>query len=145
MKKFLLLICFIAFPFIAQAQLNVTDKAEKPIKVCHSFTMMGNAELYQSGDVYYIYIRSTNQFDDIELMYIGDSQESALQTLQDLESLFKSTPKGEIVYINDHRGKKICLYKSLKKQFQVSFRQQAGIRCLGLDNVTAFINSLLQE
>lgn len=135
------------FPFIGQAQLNVTNKPEKPVKVCHSNTMMGTAELYQSNGLYYIYMKSTNQFDDVELMFIGDSKESALQTLKDLESLFDNTSKGDMVTITDHRNKKIRLYKSFKKQFQVSFEYQAGIRCLGLDNVKDFIQALspLQE
>lgn len=144
MKKIILLttalICL--FPFIGHAQLNVTDKVGKPVKVCHSNTMMGTAELYQSNDIYYIYMKSTNQFDDVELMYIGDSKDSALQTLKDLVSLFDNTPNGDMVYITDHRKKKISLYKSFKKQFHVSFEYQAGIRCLGLDNVKDFIKAL---
>lgn len=144
MKKFILLVTTLMciFPFIGHAQLNVTDKVEKPVKVCHSNTMMGTAELYQSNDIYYIYMKSTNQFDDVELMYIGDSKESAVQTLKDLETLFNNTPKGDMVYITDHRKKKISLYKSFKKQFHVSFEYQAGIRCLGLDNVKDFIEAL---
>ena len=145
MKKILLMvIAFMCmFPFVGQAQLNVTNKVAKSIKVCQSNTLMGSAELYQSNETYYIYMKSTNQFDDVQLMYIGDSKSSAIQTLQDLESLFKETPKGELIYINDHRKQKISLYKSQKKQFMVSFEYQAGNRCLSLDNVKAFIDALL--
>ena len=145
MKKFILLVMTLMclFPFIGNAQLNVTDKFEKPVKVCHSNTMMGTAELYQSNDIYYICMKSTNQFDDVEFMYIGDSKDSALKTLKDLVSLFDNTHKGDMVYITDHRKKKISLYKSFKKQFQVSFEYQAGTRCLSLDNVNAFIDALL--
>ena len=144
MKKIILLttalICL--FPFIGHAQLTVTDKVGKPVKVCHSNTMMGTAELYQSNDIYYIYMKSTNQFDDVEFMYIGDSKDSALLTLKDIVSLFDNTPKGDTIYITDYRKKKISLYKSFKKQFYVSFEYQAGIRCLSLDNVKDFIKAL---
>lgn len=144
MKKIFLLVIVLMsmFPYNGHAQLNVIDMMEKPIMVCHSNTMMGSAELYLSKDVYYIYMQSTNQFDDVELMFIGDSKDSALQTLKDLVVLFENTSKGDMVYITDHRKKKISLYKSFKKQFHVSFEYQAGIRCLGLDNVEDFIQAL---
>jgi hypothetical protein len=145
MKRFILLLCVFAFPLMASAQLNVTNKVEKSVKICHSYTMMGNAELFKSADFYYIYMKSTNQFDDVELMFVGDSKESALQTLRDLESLFESTPKGDLVYITDYANHEISLYKSFKKQFSVSFKYQTGTRCLGLDNVKAFITALEKE
>ena len=144
MKKFILLVptLLVMFPFLGHAQLNVTNKVEKPIKVCHSNTILGEADLYQSKDAYYIYIKSTNQFDDVEMLYIGDSKQSALQTLQDLESLFSNTPKGNLVNITDHRNQKVRLYKAEKKQFFLLFEHQAGNRCLSLANVKAFIDAL---
>lgn len=143
MKKIVLLFTMMTlFASIAQAQLNVTSKTEKPIKVCQSNSMMGNAELYKSNDIYYIYTRSTNQYDDVKLFFIGDSKESALQTLKDLEKLFETTAKGELISITDHNKQKISLYKSFKKQFQIEFEVQAGIRCLALDNINDFISAL---
>ena len=130
---------------MGHAQLNVTNKTEKPIKICQSNTMMGNAELYKSNGTYYIYTRSTNQYDNVELFFIGDSKESALQTLKDLDRLFETTAKGDLISISDHSKQKISLYKSYKKQFQLKFEVQAGIRCLGLDNVKDFISALSSE
>lgn len=130
-------------PSVANAQLNITSRSEKPVKICQSKTLMGNADLYKSSeDIYYIYINSSNQFDNVALFVIGNSRESALQTLTDLERLFETTKKGDSVRITDHAKQKIHLYKALKKQFHISFEVQAGIRCLGLDNVQAFIDAL---
>ena len=143
MKKIVLLFTMMTlFASIAQAQLNVTSKTEKPIKVCQSNSMMGNAELYKSNDTYYIYTKSTNQYDDVELFFIGETKESALQTLRDLEKLFETTPKGDLISITDHHKQKITLYKSFKKQFYIEFEVQAGTRCLALDNVKDFILAL---
>lgn len=130
-------------PSVANAQLNITSRSGKTVTICQSRTMMGNAELCKTSEgFYYIYISSSNQFDFVESFFIGKSRESALQTLTDLERLFETTKKGESVYITDHAKTKIHLYKINKKQFSISFEIQAGIRCLSLRNVQAFIDAL---
>lgn len=145
MKKiiFLTALMMAMLPSVANAQLNIASRSGKTVTICQSRTMMGNAELRKSCEgIYYIYISSSNQFDFVELFFIGDSRESALQTLRDLERLFETTKKGESVYITDHAKTKIHLYKINKKQFSISFEIQAGIRCLSLRNVQAFIDAL---
>lgn len=130
------------FPITSKAQLNIIKVVNKSETICDSNDLRGHSTLKYTGKDYYIYVHSTNQYDDVELMYIGDTKEKTLQTLYDIEQLFESIPIGDMVIVSDHHNQRITLYKSFNKQFQVEFETQAGIRCLSLGNIQDFITTL---
>lgn len=144
MRKILLLIVLttLFFPYVANAQLNIISIVPKAETICDSNDIRGHSILKSTEDDYYIYINSTNEFDDVEYMYIGKTKESALLTLEDIRNLFANIPIGDMVIISDHHNQRIVLYKSFNKQFQLQFNMQAGTRCLSLKNIEDFINAL---
>jgi hypothetical protein len=130
------------FASAAFAQLKIKNIAPKDTLVCSSKSMMSNAELRVSKNIYFIYVSSTNEFDDVQLLFIGNSKESALQTLTDIEELFETTENGDLIDIIDHSNKEISLYKSSPKIFRITFENQAGIRSITIGNIRDFIVAL---
>ena len=98
MKRILLLISLLAFAVSfsdkAYAQLNITQAVEtKPEKI---MTMqLSYSYLYRLGNGDYEYwARTDNRFDkNYTTLFLGNSPESVLKTLNDLKYLFGSPAK----------------------------------------------------
>lgn len=84
---------------VCHAQLNVTQQVEKMEKV--SSSRMGMVSLNRQGDLFYIGMPTTNQFDDPIILYLGEGKESAVKTLEDLVALQGTIEKGSPVIIKN--------------------------------------------
>lgn len=104
MKRILLIIALAILPMVCHAQLNVTRKVEKMEKL--SSARLGLVSLNRQGDLFYIGLPTTNQYDDPFILYLGDGQESAMKTLEDLIGLHSTIEKGSPIVIKN--GKHEC-------------------------------------
>lgn len=117
MKKFLFIALMAFFSLNAHAQLKVTEEVKDAEKI--SSYGMSIQPAYSTlkrteAGLYYLTINSSNRFDDTFKFYLGMSDEAALQTLLDLESLYNKK-KTTIIVKNGNkecqiRGGKLYLY-----------------------------------
>jgi hypothetical protein len=97
MKRMILLVIMMVFlfPYVGHAQLNITNKSEKIERISSART--GFISLNKQGDIYYVGLHSSNQFDNPGIFYLGKDKESSLATLNDLLTLQETLKKGEYV------------------------------------------------
>lgn len=76
----------------ASAQISKV-KTQDAVKTITKFRT-GLCSLNEHNDIYYLGLKSTNKFDDPVIVYLGEGQDSALQTLKDLLELHGSMEKG---------------------------------------------------
>lgn len=93
MKKLIIIIAMMLLSFGASAQIAKVKTTEAVTTI--ATLRYGVCSLKMQEGVYYIGLQSSNQFDDPFLFHLGEGRESALQTLLDLQELFKGMKKGE--------------------------------------------------
>lgn len=113
MKRLALIFALLLASIAASAQIS-NVKTQESIKTVAKFRM-GLCSLKAQGDVYYFSIASSNDLDGSEIVYLGDSKESALQTMQDLIDLHKSMGKGDFAEFSLNIQGKEVNYKVMKK------------------------------
>ena len=97
------------FAIPASAQLNITSEQIKVEKV--GTLRSTYASLYVEGTTYFLTIRSSNQFDDAFLFYLGDTAEESILTLKDLCSLCETMDTNAAINVEDAKGQKALLIK----------------------------------
>lgn len=144
MKKYLLIIAvMMAFiPSSAFAQLRSQSVIESKTETI-GFGM--HSYMLQTGEYYSLYMRSTNEFDEMDTLTLGIGVKSALTTMMDLINLFNRMHPGEKVSVEDVSGKKIYLWKATKHLFEVDFEYQAGRRYLTKKEMQNYIKILAQR
>lgn len=93
MKKFLAIAGLFLLCLTASAQIEnirVTE-AENTI----AYFRMGACSLYEFKGVYAVRLSTSNRFDDMYVVHLGNSRESATKTLFDLVQLHHSMKRGE--------------------------------------------------
>lgn len=110
MKKILIAIitAMILMPIMADAQIQKksTIKTETLLSL-----RMGYMNLKLSEGMYFITMLTTNQFDDAMLLKLGDTKESAIQSLNDLMEITSSISGQECVRIDNGFGRELRFYK----------------------------------
>ena len=105
MKRILTMIMAALFclGFNANAQRNV-KKTTTINKIASA--RAGDVHLAERSGIYFLILRSSNQFDKPFLLYLGEGKSAATQTLQDLQSVCDSIDESETMTI-DNRGKDV--------------------------------------
>ena len=132
MKKFILcILCAIAV-IPAFAQLNVKSQNERVETV--GSLRSGYASLKKQGTMYFLGIRSSNQFDDDAVFVLGKTAESAALTAGDLVGLCDSLKNGESVDVQDALGQNALIMK--KSMFGAPYLDIKTERNAGTSNIT---------
>lgn len=107
MKKVLFIALMAFFSLNAHAQLNVTEEIKDSEKISTYYVpgYSGAAQLMRSasGLYYYIDLWSSNRFDSVFSFFIGKTKEEAMQTLLDLEALYKMK-KNTTIVVQNHKA-----------------------------------------
>ena len=142
MKRIILLVTMMVFlfPYMGHAQLNITNKSDKIERISSART--GLISLNKQGDIYYVGLHSSNQFDNPGIFYLGKDKESSLATLNDLLTLQETLKKGECVDVKDISGKKISISQAMTGNLAFQFSDMAGICYLHKNEIKKFINAL---
>lgn len=138
MKKILfLVIALMTLMPMANAQIQKTGtfKTETIASV-----RMGFASLKHS-DVYYLVLRTTNQFDDAMILFLGEDKDSAATSLKDLIDILDSLEGNAMQYIDNGAGKELCLYKNMGALY-FSAKGYAGDGNIGKSELNKFIKAL---
>ena len=95
-------------PTMADAQIKKTGtfKSETIESV-----RMGIVSLKKAENEYYLTFKTTNQFDDLMVLKLGDSKESAIQSLQDILEILDTLQGNATQYIDNGYGREFRLYK----------------------------------
>lgn len=130
MKRFFLLLAVtLGMSVPAHAQLDIKKAGEKAKEVS-TLTSMWNW-LYTIGDNWYIVTKTTNQFDDRIWILLGDSAESALESVGQLQTLLDEMADDDVFKITSLDGKsvRIGIYKQMgsRQGFSVFADGAAGI------------------
>lgn len=109
MKKILIAIISMMFMMsIADAQIKKTGTFQSETI---SSVRMGFVSLKMADDVYYLSFQTTNQFDDLMILKLGQTKESAIQSLQDIIDILENLQGNATQYIDNGFGKEFRLYK----------------------------------
>lgn len=125
MKKILIAIItsMILMPIMADAQIQKksTTKTETLLSL-----RMGYMNLKLSEGMYFITMLTTNQFDDAMLLKLGDTKESAIQSLNDLMEITSSISGQECVRIDNGFGRELRFYKGAMGGVSINADGYAG-------------------
>ena len=72
---------------------------------------MGVVSLKVADGEYYISFKTTNQFDDSMILKLGETKESAIQSIQDIIDILDSLQGNETQYIDNGYGREFRLFK----------------------------------
>lgn len=117
----------------AFAQLNIKSEQTKVEKV--GTLRSTYAFLYVEGTTYFLSVRSSNQFDDPCLFFLGDDADSAILTLNDLCELCETMDNNAAISVEDAKGQEATLVKKKmvgKPYLDISMEGQAGTSNLTL-------------
>lgn len=109
MKKIIVaIICLMMLPIMADAQIQKksTTKTETLLSL-----RMGYMKLTLSDGKYVIRMLTTNQFDDALILKIGETKESAIQSLNDLMEICTTITGQDCVRIDNGYGRELRFYK----------------------------------
>lgn len=109
MKKYILILIALLFSMPSFAQLNVQKENSKIEKI--GTLRSSYAWLYCQDSDYYLYIRTTNQFDDPTLFCLGETAESAVQTAQDMIDAIDTIEYKASLEVKDAKGVGAVLLK----------------------------------
>lgn len=96
------------FCLATEAQIKKTGSMKTETLVS---LRMGVVTLRQSEGSYYIAMTTTNQFDDAMILKLGDTKESARQSLTDLIDILESLQGNETEFIDNGYGREFRLFK----------------------------------
>ena len=125
---------------IAKAQLNVSSVTEKgPERLLVG--QVSYSYLYKVGNSYEYWANTDNRYDETyTTLYLGDTVESAISTLNDLKSLMENEVAAVTVQQPD--GKLIITYQKILGVRQLWLKQEgnAGRSWISLKLVNKFID-----
>ena len=102
MKKIVFLLLLMCCSFsIATAQIIITNKFEKTEDVAtirHAYSYL------KKQHTYFLTLNSSNQFDDIFIIELGETKEECINTTQSLIQLLNELENGESVKISNRNN-----------------------------------------
>lgn len=102
MKKLLFCALFAFLSISCFAQLNVTKANTKIEKI--GTLRSAYAWMYCQGTDYYLYIRTSNQFDDPTLFCLGETAETSIQTAKDMIAAIDNIEYNASLEVSDAKG-----------------------------------------
>lgn len=139
MKRLILLLVLCLIPVVGHAQLNIKGE---PVNIeTLSTARFGGITLHRRGETYYLGISSSNKYDDPQIFYLGESKESAVQTLKDMMELLGSMEKGTRVQV-DNKGKTVSLYRISGQSLGIEFGAGAGQYWIAKSEALKFLSEL---
>lgn len=142
MKKYIITLLLVLASVCASAQLTIKSPIHPKTEV---IATAGNNELNRVGKAYYLYCRSTNQFDELETVFLGLTVETAADTMADIIGMFSKLEVGESVKVEDPIGHEFRIFKYNKKCITLNYEVQAGSRFLKLGHAKYFFTVLASE
>ena len=143
MKKILIAIitAMILMPIMADAQIQKksTTKTETLLSL-----RMGYMNLKLSEGMYFITMLTTNQFDDAMLLKLGDTKESAIQSLNDLMEITSSISGQECVRIDNGFGRELRFYKGAMGGVTIQADGHAGYVNTAKSEFKKMLNKLVK-
>jgi hypothetical protein len=126
MKKIFIAIisAMILMPMMADAQIQ--KKATTKIETLLSLRM-GYMNLKLSEGTYFISMLTTNQFDDAMVLKLGETKESAAQSLNDLMEISTTISGQECVRIDNGYGRELRFYKGAMGGVTIQADGYAGV------------------
>ena len=102
MKKIIIAIisAMILMPTMADAQIQV--KKQPKIETIKSLRM-GYVDLCKSEEIYFLSLRSDNQFDDPYFILLGEGKEAAIESINSLIEVASTITKEDSFEFNDGR------------------------------------------
>ncbi|MCM1347730.1 MAG: hypothetical protein NC115_12970 [Bacteroidales bacterium] len=99
MKKILLVALMALVGLSASAQLKVKRETQHPTTISSwGITTRHPAKMYRAEDGHiFMSIGSSNQFDEPFLFFLGENDQEAVQTLLDIEALYKKKKSTTVV------------------------------------------------
>lgn len=139
MKKIIITIisAMILMPTMADAQIQV--KKQPKIETIKSLRM-GYVTLSKSEDIYFLSLTSDNQFDKSYIIYLGESHEAAVGSLNSLIEVASTITKDDSFEFNDGRND-FYIYRGMFKG-EVWFKAK-GFAGYGKTSTTE-LNNLLK-
>jgi hypothetical protein len=139
MKKLLfIIIAALCLIQSANAQIQKTGSIKTTtIASCR----MGFVNLSLSEGLFFLSIGTTNQFDNMMLLKLGDNKESAIQSLNDLVDILDSLTGDDLQRIDNGFGKEFRLYKLLGALY-INADGYAGSGNIGKSELNKFIKAL---
>lgn len=98
----------IMMPTLAEAQIKKTGTFQSETIAS---ARMGVVSLKVADNVYYLAFQTTNQFDDFMILKLGQTKESAIQSIQDIIDILGNLQGNDTQYIDNGYGKEFRLYK----------------------------------
>lgn len=141
MKKVLTIALAVLLTLPAFSQITVTKQSQDSVK--DMTISMQWTWLYHKDNMYFIHMKSTNQFDSPILLFLGDKKEGIIQTLSDLEQLGNTMTTKESLKIKDAGGKPftVRLAKELGvKVFHFYTEDRAGFGYLQVSKIKDVID-----
>ncbi|MBP5487559.1 MAG: hypothetical protein J6Y06_08030 [Bacteroidales bacterium] len=126
------LVCFIiTVPSFAQLNIKSEQKKVERIGTLRSTY----AYVYVQDSTFFLNVRSSNQFDDPTLFFLGETTESAIMTLNDLCEVCESLDVNASISVEDAKGQSAFMVKKKmlgKPYLDFSVEGQAGASNLTL-------------
>lgn len=126
MKKIIIAIisAMILMPTMVDAQIQKksTTKTETLLSM-----RMGYMNLKYSEGTYFITMLTTNQFDDAMVLKLGNSKDSAIQSLNDLIDISSNISGKECVRIDNGYGRELRFYKGTMGGVTIMADGYAGV------------------
>ena len=143
MKRFALIASLLLLALPAHAQLNIRKAGEKPKEVAVLEAQWN--WLYLQGDKWFLTTKTDNQFDDWIWILLGETGESAVESVKQLLDLQEVMGDDEVFEIDDRYEKTVMvsLYKMAGKR--VGFRLNADGRAGTAFITTAALKKALQQ
>lgn len=113
MKKILsVIVALVAFAGIANAQVNITKSEHSRAKQMTTLAMSWSW-IYQADDLYFIVMKSDNQFDDSFWLSLGSTKDECIETILDLIDLAKDITEDDWFNVDNGVGEvfDVSLYK----------------------------------
>ena len=109
MKKVIISLLLAIISISSFAQLNVKKENSKIEKI--GTLRSAYAWMYNQDTDYYLYIRTSNQFDDPTLFCLGETAESAIQTAKDMIATIDKIEYNASLEVMDAKGINAILIK----------------------------------
>lgn len=124
MKKIIILIIAIMMmPSMANAQIQKKEKTKTETIVS---LRMGCMNLKRQKNTLFLSMKTTNQFDDMMILKLGDSVDSAIQSLNDLIDICETITGQDCISIDNGYGREIRIYKGAMGGISISADGYAG-------------------
>lgn len=131
MKKYLFLLVSLLIAIPASAQLNV--KAKSSIKPIGS-VRTGIINVFQADSLFYISLKTDNNYDDPGIFDLGKGKDAAFATLDDMVKILNDGEPGEAYQVDGGHGRTCTLV--VAKQLGVRILKFSFPECAGSQSMS---------